>query len=131
MVEKYVKGLQHWIVGSLHWSFDTERYFGKNGLEVKTTRRVVLLPKREKPLSGDTAPAAAAAVTDEENLEPAGIKEQAVDVEDTPALPDNSKEHSKSKSKVHLTLDHNEAPEVEVEAAPSRRPTGKSGEKFA
>jgi hypothetical protein len=55
-VQKYVLGLQHWIVGSLHWSFDSERYFGKSGLEVKKTRIVHLLPKRPldkqgKPIS--------------------------------------------------------------------------------
>jgi hypothetical protein len=50
-VEKYVLGLQHWIVGSLHWSFDSERYFGKTGLEVKRTRIVNLLPKR--PLTAE------------------------------------------------------------------------------
>jgi hypothetical protein len=45
-VDKYVMGLQHWIVGSLHWSFDSERYFGKTGMEVKRTRIVNLLPQR-------------------------------------------------------------------------------------
>ncbi|KAF9237775.1 isoprenoid synthase domain-containing protein [Melanogaster broomeanus] len=42
----YVEGLQDWIVGTLHWSFDTERYFGKEGPLVKQTRIVKLLPKR-------------------------------------------------------------------------------------
>ncbi|KAH7884778.1 isoprenoid synthase domain-containing protein [Phlebopus sp. FC_14] len=42
----YVEGLQNWIVGSLHWSFDTERYFGKEGSQVKQRRFVELLPKR-------------------------------------------------------------------------------------
>jgi hypothetical protein len=42
----YVEGLQNWIVGSLHWSFDSERYFGKEGLQVKQNRVVKLLPKR-------------------------------------------------------------------------------------
>ncbi|KIJ15937.1 hypothetical protein PAXINDRAFT_180528 [Paxillus involutus ATCC 200175] len=42
----YVEGLADWIVGSLHWSFDTERYFGKQGKQVKKTRVVTLLPKR-------------------------------------------------------------------------------------
>ncbi|KAG8212951.1 isoprenoid synthase domain-containing protein [Butyriboletus roseoflavus] len=42
----YVEGLQNWIVGSLHWSFDSERYFGKEGLEVKQHRIIKLLPKR-------------------------------------------------------------------------------------
>ncbi|CAL1699466.1 unnamed protein product [Somion occarium] len=45
-VETYVEGLADWIVGSLHWSFESERYFGKTGLEVKQTRVVDLLPRR-------------------------------------------------------------------------------------
>ncbi|KIL65704.1 hypothetical protein M378DRAFT_457656 [Amanita muscaria Koide BX008] len=48
MVDKYVDGLQNWIIGSLHWSFDTERYFGKQGLEIKRHQVVQLLPKRTK-----------------------------------------------------------------------------------
>lgn len=42
----YVDGLADWIVGSLHWSYESERYFGKTGLEVKKTRVVNLLPRR-------------------------------------------------------------------------------------
>ena len=42
----YVEGLQNWIVGSLHWSFDSERYFGKEGLQVKQNCVIKLLPKR-------------------------------------------------------------------------------------
>ncbi|KAH8103083.1 isoprenoid synthase domain-containing protein, partial [Cristinia sonorae] len=45
-VKTYVDGLADWIVGSLHWSFESERYFAKLGPEVKTTRVVDLLPKR-------------------------------------------------------------------------------------
>jgi len=45
-VKLYVQGLQDWIVGSLHWSFETERYFGKDGQKVKETRIVPLLPKK-------------------------------------------------------------------------------------
>ncbi|KDQ61070.1 hypothetical protein JAAARDRAFT_125196 [Jaapia argillacea MUCL 33604] len=45
-VAAYVQGLQEWIVGSLHWSFQTKRYFGDNGQEVKKTRIVNLLPKK-------------------------------------------------------------------------------------
>lgn len=40
----YVDGLANWIVGSLHWSFESERYFGKSGRQVKATRVVDLLP---------------------------------------------------------------------------------------
>ena len=50
-VAMYVQGLQDWIVGSLHWSFMTERYFGKAGAEVKATRIVKLLPRRPSKLS--------------------------------------------------------------------------------
>ncbi|EKM57990.1 uncharacterized protein PHACADRAFT_251936 [Phanerochaete carnosa HHB-10118-sp] len=45
-VDIYVSGLRDWIVGSLHWSFESERYFAKSGLEVKTARVVSLLPRR-------------------------------------------------------------------------------------
>ena len=44
-VELYIRGLQDWIVGSLHWSFMTKRYFGDDGAEVKKHRVVNLLPK--------------------------------------------------------------------------------------
>ncbi|KZT27334.1 terpenoid synthase [Neolentinus lepideus HHB14362 ss-1] len=43
-VAGYVHGLQEWIVGSLHWSFQTKRYFQDRGAEVKRTRYVKLLP---------------------------------------------------------------------------------------
>ncbi|KAJ7228636.1 terpenoid synthase [Mycena pura] len=46
MVQRYVGGLENWIVGSLHWSFMTERYFGKSGADVKKNRFVALLPLR-------------------------------------------------------------------------------------
>ncbi|KAF9449745.1 terpene synthase [Macrolepiota fuliginosa MF-IS2] len=46
MVEMYADGLQNWIVGSLHWSFESERYFGKAGLQVKKDRLVKLSPRR-------------------------------------------------------------------------------------
>jgi len=42
-VELYVNGLQEWIVGSLHWSFMTTRYFGNDGGVVRATRIVELL----------------------------------------------------------------------------------------
>ncbi|KAF5343425.1 hypothetical protein D9758_011853 [Tetrapyrgos nigripes] len=45
-VHIYVQGLADWIVGSLHWSFESERYFGKQGLDVKKNRVVTLLPKK-------------------------------------------------------------------------------------
>ena len=44
-VKIYVDGLADWIVGSLHWSFDSERYFGRLGPQVKATRKVTLCPR--------------------------------------------------------------------------------------
>ena len=44
-VKLYVRGLQEWIVGSLHWSFMTKRYFAENGGTVKVTRIVDILPR--------------------------------------------------------------------------------------
>ena len=43
-VQIYVQGLEDWIVGTLHWSFDSERYFGKKGLQVKKSRIIDLAP---------------------------------------------------------------------------------------
>ncbi|KAG1847856.1 isoprenoid synthase domain-containing protein [Suillus subalutaceus] len=42
----YVQGLQDWIVANLHWSFESTRYFGKDGQAVKQDGIVRLLPKR-------------------------------------------------------------------------------------
>lgn len=43
-VQTYIQGLQDWIVGSLHWSFDTTRYFGDDGATIKMHRQIKLLP---------------------------------------------------------------------------------------
>ena len=50
-VAVYVQGLADWIVGSLHWSFETERYFGKSGRKIKKTRVVCLSPRRQLELT--------------------------------------------------------------------------------
>ena len=43
-VAVYTRGLEDWIIGSLHWSFESSRYFGKEGKGVKK-RRVVKLAR--------------------------------------------------------------------------------------
>ena len=43
-VQVYVQGLADWIAGSLYWSFDSERYFGKKGGQIKRDRIVELAP---------------------------------------------------------------------------------------
>ena len=59
-VQDYAQGLADWIVGSLHWSFDSERYFGKNGLRIKESRIVELAPVRvPKPVDCIDSPAVA------------------------------------------------------------------------
>jgi len=45
-VQVYVQGLADWIVGSLHWSFDSERYFGRKGDQIKNDLVVELAPVR-------------------------------------------------------------------------------------
>lgn len=47
-VSVYVQGLEDWIAGNLHWTFETERYFGTTGLDVKAKRVVDLLPCRPR-----------------------------------------------------------------------------------
>ncbi len=47
-VETYVRGMQDWMVGSLHWSFITKRYFGEQGKAIKKHRVVSLLPRKKK-----------------------------------------------------------------------------------
>lgn len=43
-VAKYVQGLEHWCLGSINWSFDSERYFGAEHARIKQDRIVTLLP---------------------------------------------------------------------------------------
>jgi len=47
-VENYVKGLEDWIVGSLHFNFLTDRYFGMDGDLVKMTRVVRIMGEKVK-----------------------------------------------------------------------------------
>ncbi|KAG6332475.1 hypothetical protein ID866_6616 [Astraeus odoratus] len=44
-VGKYVQGLQNITISHLHWGFESERYFGKKGMQVKKDLVVKLLPK--------------------------------------------------------------------------------------
>jgi hypothetical protein len=46
VVNTYLDGLLQWMVGSLHWHFESARYVGKDGGSVKRDRIVKLLPKR-------------------------------------------------------------------------------------
>ncbi|EPQ53470.1 terpenoid synthase [Gloeophyllum trabeum ATCC 11539] len=44
-VALYANGLGNWARAGDQWCFETERYFGKRGLDVQKTRWVILLPK--------------------------------------------------------------------------------------
>ncbi|KAF8811256.1 terpenoid synthase [Phlegmacium glaucopus] len=62
MVARYVRGLQDWVVGTLHWSFQTHRYFKSDGLEVKRHRVVTLLPPEITKESSASLPAKASEI---------------------------------------------------------------------
>ena len=56
-VQVYVQGLADWISGSLYWSFESERYFGKKGRQIKKDRIVELAPVMiQKPVDSATEP---------------------------------------------------------------------------
>ena len=37
MVKLYIEGMEDWIAGNIHWSYDCGRYFGNTGQEVKAS----------------------------------------------------------------------------------------------
>ncbi|RWA13735.1 hypothetical protein EKO27_g1374 [Xylaria grammica] len=44
-VRRLVEGMAQCVSGVMHWSYESQRYFGKRGLMVKKTRLMQLLPK--------------------------------------------------------------------------------------
>ena len=49
VVDAYVERLAHWIRGHDCWSFESGRYFGSKGREIKKHRLVTLLLRVNKP----------------------------------------------------------------------------------
>ena len=47
-VKEYCDGLGHWVRANDDWSFESERYFGNRGLEIKEKRWLSLMPKERK-----------------------------------------------------------------------------------
>ncbi|KAI0333184.1 terpenoid synthase [Cubamyces sp. BRFM 1775] len=45
---RYIEGIANWVRANDCWSFESQRYFGKDGLEVMERRWLALLPKEEK-----------------------------------------------------------------------------------
>ncbi|TVY83697.1 Delta(6)-protoilludene synthase [Lachnellula suecica] len=44
-IQTYVNGMAQWVGANVQWSYESERYFGKRGLEIKKTKVLCLLPK--------------------------------------------------------------------------------------
>ncbi|KAE9390857.1 terpenoid synthase [Gymnopus androsaceus JB14] len=44
-IRTYVDGLGNWVRANDSWSFESERYFGKKGLDIMEDRKITLLPK--------------------------------------------------------------------------------------
>lgn len=44
-VAQYVRAMEHWVIGNIRWSFETQRYFGPTHDEVRQTLCVVLRPR--------------------------------------------------------------------------------------
>lgn len=54
-VQKLVDGIGFCVGGVMHWSYESQRYFGKRGLEIKKSRTLNLLP-RVAGVTGGTIP---------------------------------------------------------------------------
>jgi len=46
-IRTLIHGMAQCVSGVLHWSYETNRYFGSHGLDIKRTRQLKLLPKRK------------------------------------------------------------------------------------
>lgn len=44
-VQKYIYSIKHWVIGNLIWSFESQRYFGTEHLEIKRTLVVNVRPR--------------------------------------------------------------------------------------
>jgi hypothetical protein len=48
VVLRYLEATQHWVIGSIVWSFETPRYFGAMRTQIRDTLRVPLKPMEEQ-----------------------------------------------------------------------------------
>ncbi len=56
VVQRYIDAMQYWVIGCLHWSFDSKRYFGDKGKEIKQTHVVRLGYKDYMKKAGKSVP---------------------------------------------------------------------------
>ena len=54
-VREYCDGLAHWVRGNNDWHFESERYLGDRGLEIKERGWMYLMPKKRKD-GGEVGP---------------------------------------------------------------------------
>ncbi|KAJ7854579.1 terpenoid synthase [Mycena olivaceomarginata] len=47
LVRTYTDGIGNWARACDQWSFESGRYFGKDGLDIQRNRKVILLPNRQ------------------------------------------------------------------------------------
>ena len=47
-VSAYVMAMGYWVIGNLEWCFETQRYFGTKGAEIRKTLLVDLSPLEAK-----------------------------------------------------------------------------------
>ena len=59
-LDRYIWGIGNWVTASIYWGYESERYFGTQGLEIMKHRVVEVSPKRENPFI--TAKAASMAI---------------------------------------------------------------------
>lgn len=50
-VKEYCHGLGQWVRGHDDWSFESERYFGNKGSEIKGNRWMSLMPKKRAAMT--------------------------------------------------------------------------------
>lgn len=51
-IATYCDGLGNWVRANDQWSFESERYFGRKGLEIMKTRVISLMPVRRTEALG-------------------------------------------------------------------------------
>lgn len=44
-VQEYARGLGNWVICNISWSFESARYFGKEGRRIREERVVAILDK--------------------------------------------------------------------------------------
>jgi hypothetical protein len=47
-VQKFVDGLAVCVGGTLYWSYESQRYFGTHGMEIKEAKTMRLWPQKSK-----------------------------------------------------------------------------------